>query len=236
MHFILKQSIKKIKVNQFVFLRRLLMKKISCLVPVLALLGACSNYNPDIDVAAEKRAISRSEIRDSIGCQFLDTQATYRECLLATYNAKKPRTYSVTTNANGQPVAVVSTGIVSTTQTVVNEPAQGVIMVNADGTPACPTAPGQPCTYQTQEIYQAQMPAIPCGDGSCPPMVEGPTTVTVTTTETVTEKPIEVVPMPEPLPEKTWWETYQEAKEPTAPKVVCPCPDPNDPCPQCVGK
>ena len=35
---------------------------------------------------------------------------------------------------------------------------------------------------------------------------------------------------------KTWWETYQETKQPAQPKVVCPCPDPNDPCPQCVTK
>ena len=213
------------------------MKKISYLVPVLALLGACSNYNPDIDAAAEQRAINRSEIRDSIGCQFLDTQKAYRDCLLATYNAQKPKTYSITTTASGQPVAVVSNGALATTtsattaQTNVVQMAEGqqiqqYIPVNIDGTPVCPTAPGQPCTYQTQEVYQAQMP----------PMVEGPTTVTVTTTETVTEKPVEVVPMPEPLPEKTWWETYQEVKEPETPKVVCPCPDPNDPCPQCVGK
>ena len=224
------------------------MKKISYLVPVLALLGACSNYNPDIDAAAEQRAISRSEIRDSIGCQFLDTQATYRECLLATYNAKKPRTYSVTTTADGLPVAVVSNGamatasIVETKTTVQNEmvPVQTlqpqVIQVNTQGQ-VCEGITGGPCVYQEQgEVYEMQMPPVSCGDQPCPPMVEEPKKVIVTTTETVTEKPVEVVPMPEPLPEKTWWETYQEGQPESEPKIVCPCPDPNDPCPQCVGK
>jgi hypothetical protein len=78
---------------------------------------------------------------------------------------------------------------------------------------------------------------VPCP--SCtqaPVVVQQPKTVTVERTETVVEKPVEVVPMPQPLPEKTWWETYQEEKQPAQPKVVCPCPDPNDPCPQCVTK
>ncbi len=221
------------------------MKKFSFLVSTLALLSACSSYDPDIYTAQEKRNLSREEARMSMGCQFADTQSAYRECLLATYNRNKPRTYSVTTTADGLPVAVVSSSaptasIVETTTVVKNEvvPVQPVqpkiVQVDTQGQ-VCEGVTGGPCVYQTAgEIYEMQMPPISCGEQPCPPMVEEPKKVTVTTTETVTEKPVEVVPMPEPLPEKTWWETYQEAQP--EPKVVCPCPDPNDPCPQCTEK
>ncbi len=231
------------------------MKKLSSLVPVLALLAGCTSYNPDIDVAAEQRAQNRSEIRAEIGCQFADSHAAYRECLLNTYNKNKPRTYCTTTTETGASVAVVSegevlptneaimqqaairTGMVTVQPMPVVAPAPTVIPITPQETVPCTTAPGQPCTYQTTgEVYEMEVPATPCGAAECPPLMEGPKTVTVTTTETVTEKPIEVVPAPEPLPEKTWWETYQEEKAPEAPKVVCPCPDPNDPCPQCNPK
>ena len=66
------------------------MKKLSSLVPVLMLLSACTSYQPDLDEAAEVRIQSRSEIRSEIGCQFADTNATYRECVLATYRKQKP--------------------------------------------------------------------------------------------------------------------------------------------------
>lgn len=49
--------------------------------------------------------------------------------------------------------------------------------------------------------------------------------VTETTTVETTIKP----------KEKTWWETYREKRMKDKP-VVCPCTDPNDPCPQCVEK
>ena len=230
------------------------MKKLSFLVPTLALLSACSSYDPDIYAAQEKRNLSREEARASMGCQFADTQSAYRECLVATYNRSKPRTYSVTVASDGKPVAVVSNGVmqaetttasIADVQTTVQTqmPVQTVqtvqpkiIQVNSQGQ-VCEGITGSPCVYQTAgEVYEMQMPPVSCGDQPCPPMVEEPKKVVVTTTETVTEKPVEVVPMPEPLPEKTWWETYQEEQPLPEPKVVCPCPDPNDPCPQCVGK
>ena len=224
------------------------MKKLSSLVPILMLLSACTSYQPDIEEAAEVRIQNRNELRAELGCQFADSHSTYRDCLIATYKKQKPRTFSVTTNCDGQPVAVVSNGELqpanpailhaagmetATVATTVPATATQTAPVQAQGT--CVSLPGQPCVYQQADgVYEMQIPATPCGQEECPPMIEGPKTITVTTTETVTEKPLEVVPMPEPLPEKTWWETYQETKE--TPKVVCPCPDPNDPCPQCNSK
>ena len=236
------------------------MKKLSLLIPAFALLSACSSYEPDIYDAEAKRMMNREEARMSMGCQFVDTQSAYRECLMATYNRNRPKTYSITVDESGRSVAVVSNGVIApvaptgapsapvqeveVAQTVAVQPAAQpvpapqpqVIPINQQGQ-LCEGLVGSPCVYQTQgEVYEMQMPPVSCGEQPCPPMVEEPKKVTVTTTETVTEKPIEVVPMPEPLPEKTWWETYQEEKEPSEPKIVCPCPDPNDPCPQCVEK
>lgn len=230
------------------------MKKLSSLVPVLMLLSACTSYQPDIEEAAEVRIQNRNELRAELGCQFADSHSTYRDCLIATYKKQKPRTYSVTTSCDGQPVAVVSNGelkptnpaimhaagietstVVTTVPVQVSETQTAPAQVPAQSTATCVSLPGQPCVYQQQDgVYEMQIPATPCGQEECPPLIEEPKTVTITTTETVTEKPVEVVPMPEPLPDKTWWETYQETKE--APKVVCPCPDPNDPCPQCNPK
>lgn len=103
-----------------------------------------------------------------------------------------------------------------------------------------------PCFYQTTDLYEMNLPApVPAPVPAPAPapvyeqqyVVEQPKYVTVEQTETVVEKPLEVVPMPQPLPDKTWWETYQEEQQPAPlPTVVCPCPDPNDPCPQCVVK
>jgi hypothetical protein len=61
----------------------------------------------------------------------------------------------------------------------------------------------------------------------------------VTETEIITEEiptKEDIIPV-EPAPQKTWWDTYQEEKEnEVSLEPVCPCMDPNDPCPQCVDK
>ena len=123
-------------------------------------------------------------------------------------------------------------------------PAQVRVVSKSPVVSSCNSPKGN-CYYQSNDVYQMEVPVaqvetthvVPCP--SCtqaPVVVQQPKAVTVERTETVVEKPVEVVPMPQPLPEKTWWETYQEEKQPAQPKVVCPCPDPNDPCPQCVTK
>lgn len=220
------------------------MKKLLSLTLGLTLLSACSSYEPDMDEAAKQRALNREEIRNTVGCQFVDDHAAYRKCVIATYESNRPKTFTTTTSTDGQSVAVVSSGelkpsdpsmFVSSTTTTSNATGS----VTASNTVLMGNAlPGSaaPCTYQTQEMYEVQLPAQPCTTCAPVPVAEAPKIVTVSTTETVTEKPIEVVPAPAPLPEKTWWETYQEAKPVPQPSVVCPCPDPNDPCPQCVTK
>ncbi len=218
------------------------MKKLLSLTLALGLLSGCSSFEPDVYEAADERAQHREEIRQSVGCQFVDDHAAYRKCVLSTYESSKPKTFSVTTASNGEPVAVVSNGelkptnpalLAKTTETQTT----AMEMVPVQPVSTCTSLPGMvgPCTYQTQEMYEVQLPAQPCV-APCAPIAEAPKVVTVSTTETVTEKPIEVVPMPAPEPEKTWWETYQETQPEKKPTLVCPCEDPNDPCPQCVTK
>ncbi|MBQ9090612.1 MAG: hypothetical protein IJY58_06150 [Alphaproteobacteria bacterium] len=237
------------------------MKKLLCIGVGLTLLSACTAFEPDLDKAAEERAKNRAEIRNAIGCQFVDDHDAYRRCVIATYENNKPKTYTVAEDCSGQPVAVVSEGVskgtvmadgqvqtkqvTTTVKEVAVQPAPQPVVQTV---PAVQVQPAQVvvqevapcgmaanCVYKTQELYEAEMK--PCT--TCAPqkvIVEQPKVVTVTTTETVVEKPLEVVPAPKPLPNETWWETYQKEKAPAQPKVVCPCPDPNDPCPQCVTK
>lgn len=185
------------------------MKKLVCLSVALTMLSACTSYDPDLDSAAEKRAENRAEVRAEIGCQFADDHDAYRRCLLSTYKKNKPKTFTASQDCSGRPVAVVSNGKVADTAT--------------------------PCLYQTQDVYEMSIPTVPCPTCQQQQYVVEPPKV-IEQKEVVVEKPVEVVPMPQPLPEKTWWETYQEEQKPAEPKVVCPCPDPNDPCPQCVTK
>lgn len=224
------------------------MKKLLCIGVALTLLSACTSFEPDLDKAAQERAESRAEIRSQIGCQFPNDHDAYRRCVISTYEHNKPKTFTTSQDCSGQPVAVVSSG--ATKGTVY---ADGVV-TQTSGVSAQPTQTGQsvqtttqqlatvPCSsqtgncfYTTQELYESQMaPCTTCGVEQV--VVEQPKIVTVEQTETVVQKPLEVVPAPQPLPDKTWWETYQEEKQPAKPTVVCPCPDPNDPCPQCVTK
>ena len=225
------------------------MKKLLCIGVALTLLSACSTFEPDLDKAAEERAENRAEIRNEIGCQFANDHDAYRRCLISTYENNKPKTFTTAQDCSGQPVVVVSSGktqgmvyadgvitqagstqTTATTQTTTTTQ----VPVHQLSAVPCGTQAGD-CFYTTQALYEAQV--APCT--TCAPkqvVVEQPKIVTVEQTETIEEKPVEVVPAPQPLPDKTWWETYQEEKQPVKPTVVCPCPDPNDPCPQCVTK
>ena len=149
----------------------------------------------------------------------------------------------VTRTQQSAPVTTTAQAPIAQQQVAV-APAQVRVISKSPVVASC-NAPKGDCYYQSNDVYQMEVPVaqvetthvVPCP--SCtqaPVVVQQPKTVTVERTETVVEKPVEVVPMPQPLPEKTWWETYQEEKQPAQPKVVCPCPDPNDPCPQCVTK
>lgn len=217
------------------------MKKLVSLGVALTLLSACTQFDPDLEASAEKRAENRAQIRSEIGCQFADDHAAYRRCLLSTYENSKPKTFTASQDASGQPLAVVSNGAskgVVSPRSSASDTSAATPVANAQPVGLTAVSCGEvssPCFYQTTDLYEMNLPT-PAPVVEQQYVVEQPKVVTVEQTETVVEKPVEVVPMPQPLPDKTWWETYQEEKQPEQPKIVCPCPDPNDPCPQCVTK
>ena len=148
--------------------------------------------------------------------------------VLNTYYMQHPKTYETHELANGQPVAVVSNGPVACrgpecrTMPVPPLPPSKPQIVPYSTTET--TTVETKCTkkYQTQEASVITTEVLPT-----------PAPVIVTQTETVAP-----VPAVEPDPDPTWWETYQAEKkpEPVSAQPVCPCPDPNDPCPQCFDK
>jgi len=68
-------------------------------------------------------------------------------------------------------------------------------------------------------------------------LVPVPTPV-VENCDALPEPTVEPTPAVEPkqAPKDTWWETYKKNKSVEGNDVQCPCPDPNEPCPQCVDK
>ncbi len=193
------------------------MKKLPAVLVVFMGLSACSQMDMNLETAQETRNANRDAYRQEFGCTFTDDHASYRNCILNTYYASKPKTYSTTTNKDGKSVAIIK----DETKKSYNEETN---------------------TYKTERVIvietEERLVQVPL-----------PTPIPVVKTEdketTVVEEknlidPIvtteEIAPV-EPKPEPTWWDTYQEEKEDEKPEEpVCPCPDPNDPCPQCVDK
>ncbi len=201
-----------------------------------SLLGACVPHETDVYAAQEKRNDRLSRKRAEVGCTFVRDHDAYRQCVLNTYQMQHPSTYETHELSNGQPVAVVGNA---------PAPCQG---------PACrtmrvaplPSVGPQIAPYSTMETttvetnctknYQRQEASLVTTEVLPPP---APVQI-ITQAETVVPVQPVVAPVPavEPDPDPTWWETYQAKKkpEPAPQKPVCPCPDPNDPCPQCFDK
>ncbi len=200
------------------------MKKLLCLTLGLSFLTACSSFDPDLDSAAEKRAENIAQKRAELGCPLLDANASYRDCVVETYNRTHPRTFTTSTLPDGQPVVVIrSSGqefvvpaekrIVITKQEVIKE-----------------AVPAEQVSIEVQEtndsVVYSQQPQV---------QTNSEKVITTQTTKTTVHQPDRIIVTP--VKEKTWWETYQTTKKPTQSRtIVCPCPDPNAPCPECVEK
>ena len=198
------------------------MKKHLLLVLGCSLLGACVAHETDIQAAQEKRDAALMQKRSEVGCTFLRDHDAYRQCIMNTYYMQHPQTYETHELTTGQPIAVISNsgcGNAGCAAKVAPLPASGPQIV--------PYSTSESRTVETTctQNYQAQE-------------------ASVTTTEVLPPPaPVQIVtqaaPAPaEPEPDPTWWETYKAEKtpEPAPAKPVCPCPDPNDPCPQCFDK
>ena len=186
-----------------------------------SLLGGCVAHETDFQVAQAKRDAALMQKRSEVGCTFIRDRDAYRQCLMNTYYMQHPQTYETQELTTGQPVAVISNpragcGVPTCSAKVAPLPASGPQIV--------PYSASESRTVETTctQNYQAQEASVTTTE-----VLPPPAPVQITTQ-----------PAPQPDPDPTWWETYQAQKKPAAApaKPVCPCPDPNDPCPQCFDK
>ena len=209
------------------------MKKSSfVLCTCLALSGCMFGFDPDVDSAAETRAEHHDAYRQEFGCPLTDDHEAYRNCLINTYKGTHPKTFRTEIDENGKSVAIVKnetktsydkdTDTYKTERVIVIETEERLVPVPA----ALPPVP-PPTTEEIKPIEPSPLPADEecCDEEVIDDVVEK------------TSAPVATQPK-EPAKPKTWWDTYQQEKKPAEipAKPVCPCEDPNDPCPQCVDK
>lgn len=152
------------------------------------------------------RAQRIAERRSIAGCGEWDDHEGYRDCVIATANAQTPKTYITAEDSDGRAIAVMKS----------TKPCEGY----------CPPA-NTKTVIQTEVIRTVEVTPTKTTTTVVPVVAQEETIKVVETpkTETIQET------------EKTWWQDYQENKKPEpASTIKCPCPDPNDPCPQCVDK
>ena len=206
------------------------MKKLPAVLVIFMGLSACSQMDMNLETAQETRNANRDAYRQEFGCTFTDDHASYRNCILNTYYASKPKTYSTTTNKDGKSVAIIKdetkksydeeTNTYKTERVIVIETEERLVQV------PLPTPIPVVKTEDKETTVVAEKNLI---EPIVTTVEEKNLIEPIVTTE-------EIAPV-EPKPEPTWWDTYQEEKEDVKPEEpVCPCPDPNDPCPQCVDK
>lgn len=217
------------------------MKKFAIILCAGVAVTACSNFEPDLDMARDIRDENNRLAREEVGCTFAGDHDAYRQCVLNTYYKNKPKTFVTGRTEDGKALAILknestssydeSTGtykterviVIETEERLVDIPTPSPITTTANLVETVPPLPAE----TKDPVVPAQNPAQN-PDQNADEIVSD----TVVNSETITE----TVPPPEPILEKeeTWWSQYK--KQPAQPAPVCPCPDPNEPCPQCVDK
>ena len=189
---------------------------------MLALTACTMGYESNLDKAAAKRELNIEERHQATGCTFVRDHDAYRNCLLNTYNLNSPATYSTTTMEDGRSVAVINpTQQFGTTSSCGLKP----IPAKEEYEWAAPTTVSQTKSVETvcQKKFEPQQTVIQTTEGVLPPP----------TPEVVFVQPEQEVVVPQPVVAQ---EAVQVEWQPVNQEPVCPCPDPNDPCPQCYDK
>jgi len=83
------------------------MKKLPIVLCTCLALAGCATFEPDLDKAAARRDADREAYHEEFGCHFAGDHDSYRSCLLNTYHADKPKTFSVTQDEKGRSVAII---------------------------------------------------------------------------------------------------------------------------------
>ena len=232
------------------------MKKFAIILCAGVAVTACSNFEPDLDMARDIRDENNRLAREEVGCTFAGDHDAYRQCVLNTYYKNTPKTFVTGRTEDGKALAILknestssydeSTGtykterviVIETEERLVDIPTPSPITATANLVETVPPLPAEtkdpvvPAQVETVPPLPAETkePVVPAQN----PVQNADEIVSdiVVNSETITE----TVPPPEPILEKeeTWWSQYK--KQPAQPAPVCPCLDPNEPCPQCVDK
>lgn len=190
------------------------MKKLGAVLVACTTLAACSSYEPDFDVAAETRQEALVAYHQEVGCPMVDDHEAYRNCVIGTYYKNSPKTFVPAKLPDGRSLAIVRNDQTSSyDETTDTYKTERVVVIET-----VETIKGKPeKVIQSETINTEVVETLP----------SEPVTPTA-------EQPVPEVKQ-EPV-EKTWWETYQKEKPADQEKPKCPCPDPNEPCPQCIDK
>ena len=210
------------------------MNKSSVALLACVLLGGCVAHETNFQVAQEERDAMLLSKRMKEGCQFVRDQDAYRECLLNTYYSQYPKGYQTAELIDGEPIAIISDARAgcgaSQNQRIVSQVAP------------LPSSGPQIIPYATSEVTTV--------DSTYTQNYTAPQATIVKTQEVVAQVPVsqslpppQPVVMPQPVvtqvpqQDTSWWDNYQQTRTtPVVNQPVCPCPDPNDPCPQCFEK
>lgn len=185
------------------------------------LLGACTiGHEADMDAAAARREMNIEARHQATGCTFVKDHEAYKNCILNTYRMNSPATYSTSTLSDGRSVAII------------HPDQQGMGATSACGLQplptgadkyewAAPTTASETKTVETvcQKKFEPQQTVIQTVEEKIAP--PEPEIIFVQQ-----EAPAVELPAEKPLP----------PKKVVPPAPVCPCADPNDPCPQCYDK
>lgn len=200
------------------------LKYILCMTLGISLLAGCYPYNTDDEKGRAERIAERKAEK---GCTLLETHKEYRDCVIATAQKNSPKTFTTAENSDGQSLAIIK-GDKECVQC--GEPWKARKTTEIEEVEEIETiieqTPKQTIVEEKAVIETAVVETV-----------VAPAPVVVPAPAPKQAPVIEEVPVPAPEKDKTWWENYQKDKKPeVAGKTVCPCPDPNDPCPQCVQK
>ena len=191
------------------------MKKLGIVLAACGLVAACTSYEPDQDIAAEKRREAQVAYHQDVGCPMVDDHEAYRNCVINTYYKNSPKTFVPAKLPDGRSVAIIRNDQTSSYDEATDTyKTERVVVIET-----VETISGKPA--------EAKMPVVE---------TPAPTPAPVVAEQPKPAPKAEPVPAETEVREQTWWETYQKEKPAEVAAPQCPCPDPNEPCPQCIDK
>ena len=83
------------------------MKKFAIILCAGVAVTACSNFEPDLDMARDIRDENNRLAREEVGCTFAGDHDAYRQCVLNTYYKNTPKTFVTGRTEDGKALAIL---------------------------------------------------------------------------------------------------------------------------------